>query len=134
MKIKGKSALAEHFKVSRTTIDAWLRRGCPYEGGDREPYVFETSDVERWQRDRDRDRGGKSVRTIRQIELADGFLSSEADHRTPGQAIAETFAGAILSIARQKGKGWDFRTDPEVQELLQQLADTIDGVDHERYR
>lgn len=54
MVISGKSALAEYFRVSRTTVDSWIRRGCPYlTGGPGKPWTFETDDIEDWRADRE---------------------------------------------------------------------------------
>jgi len=124
VEIRGKSGLAKHFGVSRTTADAWCRRGCPHEevAG---KFIFDSEVVEAWRRKRDRTRGPvRKVRTIAEIE---DEARMERDDRTPGLAIAETFAAAILFMAASRGKGWDFRTDPEAMELVQQIADTIDG-------
>lgn len=125
MEIQGKSSLARHFGVSRTTVDSWVRRGCPYED-ETGRFIFDSEAVEAWRRQRDRSRGpARHVRTIAEAEEA---ALAEQDHRTPGQAIAETVVGAILLLARQHGPKWNFREDPDAMELVGQLADTIDGV------
>lgn len=57
--VKGKQvtrqALADVFGVSLPTIDAWVRKGCPFveKGGRGQEWQFNTAQVSKWLRDRD---------------------------------------------------------------------------------
>ena len=48
MKKMTKTEIAEHFNVSLTTVDAWLRRGCPGEKIGR-TWDFDLGEVSDWQ-------------------------------------------------------------------------------------
>jgi|GEM_PF-4381900 len=127
MEIKGKTALAEHFGVSRTTIDSWVRRGCPHEEVDGR-FIFNSEAVEAWRRQRDQRGPVRRVKTIAEIE---DEKRMERDDRTPGQAIAETLVGGVLLAAEESGgklRSDNFRENPGVMFMIQQVADIIDRV------
>ncbi len=128
MEIQGKSSLARHFGVSRTTVDSWVRRGCPYED-ETGRFIFDSEAVEAWRRQRDRTRGpARKVRTISEVEDEERM---ERDDRTPGQAIAETLVGSVLFLAQESGgriTPLNFREDLAVMGLIQQVADTVDRI------
>ena len=53
-KIKGKTwtrkEVAEHFDIALTTVDAWVRKGCPVvkKGGKGVPSVYDSAAVFNW--------------------------------------------------------------------------------------
>lgn len=55
MRTLTKAGLAEAFDVSLPTVDAWLRRGCPYirEGANGQPWAFDLPAVIAWHQTRD---------------------------------------------------------------------------------
>lgn len=56
-----RAELSEYFGVSLVTIDAWVRRGCPYvdRGSRGRPWTFDLAAVVRWREDQARQEGAQ---------------------------------------------------------------------------
>ena len=94
--VKGKQvtrqALADVFGVSLPTIDAWVRKGCPFveKGGRGQEWQFNTAQVSKWLRDRD-------------VEEATGGIPDDMDELKLRKQKAETEL-AELELAERKGE------------------------------
>lgn len=94
--VKGKQvtrqALADVFGVSLPTIDAWVRKGCPFveKGGRGQEWQFNTAQVSKWLRDRD-------------VEEATGDIPDDMDELKLRKQKAETEL-AELELAEKKGE------------------------------
>lgn len=94
--VKGKQvtrqALADVFGVSLPTIDAWVRKGCPFveKGGRGQEWQFNTAQVSKWLRDRD-------------VEEATGGIPDDMDELKLRKQKAETEL-AELELAEKKGE------------------------------
>ena len=94
--VKGKQvtrqALADVFGVSLPTIDAWVRKGCPFveKGGRGQEWQFNTAQVSKWLRDRD-------------VEEATGDIPDDMDELKLRKQKAETEL-AELELAERKGE------------------------------
>ena len=94
--VKGKQvtrqALADVFGVSLPTIDAWVRKGCPFveKGGRGQEWQFNTAQVSKWLRDRD-------------VEEATGGIPDDMDELKLRKQKAETEL-AELELATKKGE------------------------------
>lgn len=94
--VKGKQvtrqALADVFGVSLPTIDAWVRKGCPFveKGGRGQEWQFNTAHVSKWLRDRD-------------VEEATGGIPDDMDELKLRKQKAETEL-AELELAQKKGE------------------------------
>ena len=94
--VKGKQvtrqALADVFGVSLPTIDAWVRKGCPFveKGGRGQEWQFNTAQVSKWLRDRD-------------VEEATGGIPDDMDELKLRKQKAETEL-AELELAQKKGE------------------------------
>lgn len=93
--VKGKQvtrqALADVFGVSLPTIDAWVRKGCPFveKGGRGQEWQFNTASVSKWLRDRD-------------VEEATGGIPDDIEKLRIRKQKAETEL-AELELAQKKG-------------------------------
>lgn len=94
--VKGKEvtrqALADVFGVSLPTIDAWVRKGCPYiqKGGRGQEWKFNTAVVSNWLRERD-------------VEDATGGIPDDIELLKVRKQKAETEL-AELELATKKGE------------------------------
>lgn len=94
--VKGKQvtrqALADVFGVSLPTIDAWVRKGCPFveKGGRGQEWQFNTAQVSKWLRDHD-------------VEEATGGIPDDMDELKLRKQKAETEL-AELELAEKKGE------------------------------
>ena len=94
--VKGKQvtrqALADVFGVSLPTIDAWVRKGCPFveKGGRGQEWQFNTAQVSKWLRDRD-------------VEEATGGIPDDMDELKLRKQKAETEL-AELELAEKRGE------------------------------
>lgn len=94
--VKGKQvtrqALADVFGVSLPTIDAWVRKGCPFveKGGRGQEWQFNTAQVSKWLRDRD-------------VEEATGGIPDDIEQLRIRKQKAETEL-AELELAEKKGE------------------------------
>lgn len=94
--VKGKQvtrqALADVFGVSLPTIDAWVRKGCPFveKGGRGQEWKFNTAQVSTWLRDRD-------------VEEATGDIPDDMEELKLRKQKAETEL-AELELAEKKGE------------------------------
>jgi len=106
MRIQGKSALAEYFEVSRTTIDAWVRRGCPYlSGGPGKPWTFDSEDVEDW--------------------LADRDIGQSPEEDAEKQIVRAFAAGVGFQVARAMIQKYDLKlSDDETFSIITNLFNT----------
>lgn len=85
-------ALADAFGVALTTVDSWVRAGCPYiqRGGRGRDWKFNTADVGQWRCDRARDEVlGKTQASEEELKLRK--LAAEAEK-------------AELELAKAKGE------------------------------
>lgn len=94
--VKGKQvtrqALADVFGVSLPTIDAWVRKGCPFveKGGRGQEWQFNTAQVSKWLRDRD-------------VEEATGGIPDDLDELKIREQKAKTEL-TELELAERKGE------------------------------
>ena len=94
--VKGKQvtrqALADVFGVALPTIDAWVRKGCPFveKGGRGQEWQFNTAQVSKWLRDRD-------------VEEATGGIPDDIEMLRIRKQKAETEL-AELELATKKGE------------------------------
>lgn len=66
-----RAELADIFGVAVTTIDIWIRAGCPVmsRGGMGKPWAFNTADVAQWRRDTARDDEGPGLRDADELKI-----------------------------------------------------------------
>lgn len=94
--VKGKQvtrqALADVFGVSLPTIDAWVRKGCPFveKGGRGQEWKFNTASVSTWLRDRD-------------VEEATGGIPDDFETLKCRKMLADAQL-AELELAQKKGE------------------------------
>ena len=94
--VKGKQvtrqALADVFGVSLPTIDAWVRKGCPFveKGGRGQEWQFNTAQVSKWLRDRD-------------VEEATGGIPDDLEELKLREQKAKTEL-TELELATKKGE------------------------------
>ena len=94
--VKGKQvtrqALADVFGVSLPTIDAWVRKGCPFveKGGRGQEWQFNTAHVSKWLRDRD-------------VEEATGGIPDDLEELKIREQKAKTEL-TELELATKKGE------------------------------
>ena len=94
--VKGKQvtrqALADVFGVSLPTIDAWVRKGCPFveKGGRGQEWQFNTAQVSKWLRDRD-------------VEEATGGIPDDFETLKCRKMLADAQL-AELELAERKGE------------------------------
>ena len=94
--VKGKQvtrqALADVFGVSLPTIDAWVRKGCPFveKGGRGQEWQFNTAQVSKWLRDRD-------------VEEATGGIPDDFETLKCRKMLADAQL-AELELAQKKGE------------------------------
>ena len=94
--VKGKQvtrqALADVFGVSLPTIDAWVRKGCPFveKGGRGQEWKFNTASVSTWLRDRD-------------VEEATGGIPDDLEELKLREQKAKTEL-TELELATKKGE------------------------------
>lgn len=94
--VKGKQvtrqALADVFGVSLPTIDAWVRKGCPFveKGGRGREWQFNTAQVSKWLRDRD-------------VEEATGGIPDDLEELKLREQKAKTEL-TELELAERKGE------------------------------
>ena len=94
--VKGKQvtrqALADVFGVSLPTIDAWVRKGCPFveKGGRGQEWQFNTAQVSKWLRDRD-------------VEEATGGIPDDLEELKLREQKAKTEL-TELELAERKGE------------------------------
>ena len=94
--VKGKQvtrqALADVFGVSLPTIDAWVRKGCPFveKGGRGQEWQFNTAQVSKWLRDRD-------------VEEATGGIPDDIEELKLREQKAKTEL-TELELATKKGE------------------------------
>lgn len=87
-----RTALAEHFGVSATSVDHWVRTGCPVvqRGAKGKPWQFNTVDVMDWRLDKVR-------------EEATGSAPADEQELRRRKLAAQT-AQAELDLAKAKGE------------------------------
>ena len=94
--VKGKQvtrqALADVFGVALPTIDAWVRKGCPFveKGGRGQEWQFNTAQVSKWLRDRD-------------VEEATGGIPDDLEELKLREQKAKTEL-TELELATKKGE------------------------------
>lgn len=142
MEIVSKSGLARYLGLSRTTIDAWCRRGCPHEevAG---KFVFDSEEVEAWREEqkrragsqpddpaylRERTRLTKAQADLRELELErrSGDVIDAADAMALWGEIITTFRNRLLALPRKAAPVViGCASIIEVQELLEAEVSAI---------
>lgn len=80
--IVNRSALAEVCGVTYKTIDSWVRQGCPYERAGsqgRQEWQFNTADVIKWLRDKDRQQSADELKELQRRKLEAETEKAELD-------------------------------------------------------
>ena len=100
-----RTGLAEHFGVSLTTIDNWIRRGCPYQkkGGRGSEWEFSIDDVDLWRS------GGDSY---------SDYPDEDSDPKNPGTVFLHTGLIAFALSLAEKLKWPEDRALQEVDKFI----------------
>lgn len=96
-------AVAEHYDVSRRTVERWVAAGCPSEGWDGTMRIFRLSDVDRWLDDRPAHPEARS----RPRRAAVGH---SAEPWVRYQHVAEHFSVSVRTVERWVAAGCPARS------------------------
>ncbi len=112
-----KALIAEWFEVSVPTVDAWIRRGCPYvQRGDKgQPWIFDLLRVAEWR-----------------VGYASGGVSdAKSPENMPPKERRDWYEGEKVRVALELQSGNLLTLDDyrlELARILKQVANTLETL------